>query len=463
MKKLTGIIFSLMCLSVTVNAQNNYEVDFFIHDDDNTKLYVEGFCGGSRDIMDSMTRKKDDSFHFSAKDYPEGMYMLKDEQKRDMFSFLLAKSKKFSIEIYKTGEAFVKGCAENDAYMMYQYENRKSQEAMYYYRLEAKAHPEKRDSLYADVKPKMDAFENFQRNFLATYPNNFISVVYRSMNQSVPSSFFANGKLKPGMEKEYSYYLRTHYWDNFAFDDNRILYSPYFIKQFNAYVSEITTQVSDSVCVAIDDFIAEADKRGGKEYADYVIGWYLANMPKRPFSYNEIIYVYLVDKYLDRAATYLMPSVIEAHKAYASKVSRFLPGKVMPNIVLRDFDGKEQRLYSLKNKYTVLYFFSSTCESCKKNLSVLKDLYQTNKDYYDFEIYSVDLEEDVAIAKARQEMDPFPWIVTQTDVENLRPYGFVLDHTPELYILDKDKRVINKTPMYEQIEKTLDAAKSMEK
>ncbi|MBQ9311978.1 MAG: redoxin domain-containing protein [Bacteroidales bacterium] len=462
-KKIFSYFVLMFVTTVLLQAQNNYEVDFYIHEDENDTIYVTSFCGAKTEISDTLIKRKDNSFHFSAKDYPMGMYMLKDAKERDMFSFLLGKSNKFSIEIYPTGKAFVKNCMENDAYMLYQYENRKYQEAMYYYKLNVQKDPDKRDSLFAALQPIMDTFENFQQHFFLTYPNNFITVAYKGMNQSVPAYFIENGQVKPDKREEYIYYMRKHYWDNFAFNDNRLLYSPYFISQFNNYVTQMTEAIPDSVCVAIDDFIQISDKKGGKEYSDYVIAWYLTNMPSMPFSYNEIIYVYMVNKYINRASEYLYPSQIEKHKMYAERVSLFLPGKIMPNIVLKDFNGKEQSLYSIKNKYTVLYFFSTTCESCKKNLDVLKDLYKLNKEYYDFEIYSIDLEEDYAIAKARQQADPYPWIVTQTSVETLRPYGFVLDHTPEMYVLDKNKRIINKTPMYEQIEKTLDAALGLEK
>ena len=456
-------LFAFLSLGANLLAQNNYEVDFYIHEDENDTIYLTSFRGGINEISDSALRQKDGSFHFSLVDYPQGMYMLKDSQKRDMFSFLLDKSNKFSIEIYNTGEAFVKGCADNDAYMLYQYENRKVQEAMYYYRLDAQKEPDKKDSLYAEVKAKMDKFEKFQDDFFATYPNNFISVVYKGMNQTVPTRFLENNRtVKKGMEAEYTYFMRKHYWDYFDFTDMRTFYSPYFIKQFNNYITDLTNQIADSVCVAIDDFVQIADQRKGREYADYIIGWYLSNMPRMPFSYNEIVYIHMVNKYLDRAARYLLPSDVEIHKQYANKISRFLPGKLMPNLVLPDFEGKTHKLYSLTNKFTVVYFFSSTCESCKKNIEVLKDLYATNKEYYDVEIFAVDLDEDYAMAKARQQAEPFPWIVTYSEVENLRPYGFILDHTPELYVLDKDKRIINKTPMYEHIEKTLDAVLKQE-
>ncbi|MDO5760409.1 MAG: DUF5106 domain-containing protein [Bacteroidota bacterium] len=444
------------------NAQKKYEINFYIHEIEDSVLYIGNYIGVSQSIIDSIRVKKDGSFHWETTPLPKGMYMIKDQNKKDMFSFLLADSPKFSIEIYNNGESFVKGCEENEAYLLYQGKNSTYQTAMYFYRINVQATPNKRDSLYAELQPIMDSFEVFQKNFYAKYPNNFITIVQNSLIQNVPSYFVENGSIKRGMEKEYAYYFRKHYWDNFHFEDNRILYSPYFIKKFNVYISEITTQTPDSVCVALDDFITQALKNKGVEYADYVLTWYLNTLPTMPFSFNELVYKHIMDKYYNYLKALFTISELEQHQDYLEKISKFLPGNTMPNIIATDVEGKPHSLYESKHRFTILYFFASTCESCKKNLNILQDLYSRNKDYYDLEIFSIDLEADVEIGKARQRMEPYPWIVTFKAPEELREYGFILDHTPELYVLDKDKKILNKTAMYEHVEKVMDAAMKSE-
>jgi len=455
--KKTCLFLFLSCFASVVCAQKKYEVDFYIHDVEDTVIYIGNYIGISQEIIDSKRVKKDGSYHWSTQPLPKGMYMVKDRKKRDMFSFLLSDSPKFSIEIYENGEAFVKSCPENDAYLLYQAENNKYQTAMYFYRLNVQAEPQKQDSLYSVLQPVLDSFALFQKSFYQTYPNNFITVVQKSMIQNVPSYFIENGKIKQGMEKSYAYYFRKHYWDSFCFEDNRILYSPYFIKKFNTYISEITPQNPDSVCNALDDFIDVALKHKGVEYVDYVLTWYLSTLPSMPFSFNELLYKHIIDKHYNYLRALFSSDDLEYHKNYIQSISKFLPGNTMPNIIATDIDNQARSLYSSNHRFTILYFFSSTCESCKKNLNILQDLYQMNKDYYDLEIFSVDLEADVEIAKARQRADAYPWIVTFKAPEELREYGFLLNHTPELYILDKNKKIINKTAMYEHVEKILDA------
>ncbi|MGP1515228.1 MAG: redoxin domain-containing protein [Bacteroidales bacterium] len=450
------LLFSIITLlSLIAIGQNNYKISFYIHDYNYDSIYIEGYCGSKNMTIDSLKIAKDGGFHWTASNLPMGMYMIK-SPKGDLFSFILDLSKEFSIEIYQNGDFFIKGSPENDAYFLYQKENKRTQSAMYYYKIKASERGANVDSLRQDILTVIDSFNTFQKSFFKTYPYNLITVISNGMNQSAPSSFFENGELKKGMEEQYVTYYRQHYWDKFHFKDIRLLYTPYFIKQFNTYISEITTQSPDTVCKAIDEFIVKADNSGGKEYADYIISWYLDNLPQLPFSFNEIIYSHMVKTYLDRASRFLMPSLIEFHSNNIKKINLFLPGNLMPNVVLRDFKGISHSLYSLKSKYTILYFFSTSCESCKKNIEDLKNFYKDYKDKYDVEIYSIDIEPDYAICKARQETDPYDWIVTHATLEELKPYDFQLNHTPSLFVLDANKRIINKTAIYDHVKQSIE-------
>ncbi|MBP3254143.1 MAG: DUF5106 domain-containing protein [Bacteroidales bacterium] len=455
MKNLQGLFVLLTCTCVTLFAQNNYSIDFHIHQCDDSLLYIISYCGDKTWRSDSMAMQKDGSFHLQAEDYAEGMYMVAGKY-GNMFSFVMEKNKQFSIEIYPSGEYYIKNSPENEQFFMYQLENRRCQGEMEKYKLKVQENPSLQDSLRKAIMPVIDSFSLFQKQFFASYPDNLITVVTQGMNQSVPPEFLENGKLKPSMQKQYMSYYRQHYWDNFHFADLRILYSPYFFAQFKQYIEEVTIQYPDSVCRAIDDFVQKADADGGREYADYILTWYLDNYLMMPFSFNEMVFMHIADKYLDRVSSFLMPSAVEEFKEHAQKIKPFLPGNVMPNMILQDFDGKYHRLYMSDHEYTIVYFFSSMCESCKKNLDELKSFYWTDAKKYDAEIYSIDIEPDIAICRARQQSDPFEWIVVHATAQELEPYHLDLDHTPQLYILDKNKRIINKTAVYNHVRQAIE-------
>lgn len=454
MNKKIIITVLFLCFAYITKAQNPYDVTFYIHEFEDSVIYIESTCGSETKIEDTIFKEKNESFHWKKKDMPQGLYLIKNKQE-SMFSFLLGNSHKFSIEIYPNGEANVVGCQENDAFLLYQKENKKYQKNLEMYKINVQKAPSKKDSLMNIALKQIDTFTVFQKQFFQTYPNNLISVLSESMlDPKIPRRFVDGNHVTRGLEKEYAYYFRIHYWDNFHFNDNRILYTPYFMNKFDSYINKITMQEADSINVAIDDFEAIAKSRGGKEYADYIINYYLNFLPKLPFSFNEVTYVHIVDKYVDENATYLSPREIQFHKTNVDYLRKFLPLKQMPNIVLKDLNGEEKSLYSLKNKFIVLYFFSSSCENCKKNIDVLEEFYK-NRAKYDAEIFSIDLDQDIDNSIKRQQNHPYNWIIAKSTPQEMEQYGFHLDHTPEIYILNQDKLIINKTAIYDHIEKTI--------
>ena len=62
------------------------------------------------------------------------------------------------------------------------------------------------------------------------------------------------------------------------------------------------------------------------------------------------------------------------------------------------------------------------------------------------------MEESIAF----QQKHPFDWIVLKSNSTQLKEkYNLDIEMTPDLYLLDKDKKIINHTPLYNQIEETI--------
>ncbi len=140
----------------------------------------------------------------------------------------------------------------------------------------------------------------------------------------------------------------------------------------------------------------------------------------------------------------------------ADKLRPLLPNQKFKNITEKDFEGKTHSLYDLKNKYTIVYFFSAECESCKINLEVLEKFYNDFKNVYDVEVFSIDLDHNMEASLKFKKEHPFKWIVLKTTSEELESkYNLNIEMTPDIYILDKDKKIINHTPSYNQIEETI--------
>ena len=245
-----------------------------------------------------------------------------------------------------------------------------------------------------------------------------------------------------GKELEYAYDIRKRYWENFNFQDQRLLSTPYFYKKFKTYIDKITMQDSDSVYQAMEDFVNIANQKGGSLYSQYILDLYLKKLPLMPFSFNENLYVQIVEKLINKGKTpWLSLSEIETHNINIDAIKPFLPGNKFPNI---------NSLYDIESKYTIIHFHSSTCESCKKNIEDLISFYEKDSKKYNAKIISINVGETT-----KEPM--YPWTNWEIDPQILKQkYGIDIIRTPEIYILDSEKKILNKTVIYSHIKKAIE-------
>lgn len=438
-------VFSLLFLALSnlLSAQtNHYKVTLWIHQLEDSTVYVSSSYGEKENIiLDTLQLTSEGSFILEG-DYKSGLVVVS-RAKQKLFSFLLDKNPVFSIDMYPYGYFEVKGCDENKYYLEYQKRNKEFRQLTSQYELEIKKYPAEKDSLTNLIQKAKTDFSKYQNHFFKSHPNNLMSVLMRSIQNPKPNPIFLeNGKLIKGKELEYAYDYRTRFWDNFEFSDQRIISTPYFYNKFKTYIDKITMQTADSVYKAMEDFINIANQKGGQLYSQYIIDLYLEKLPLMPFSFNESLYVQIVENLINKGKTpWLSISDIERHNINTEAIKPFLPNNKFPNI---------NNLHDIKSKYTIIHFHSATCESCKKNIENLIDFYNNQANKYDTKIISIEIGEG-------NDTNPFPWTNWQINPQILKQkYDIDIVRTPEIYILDKDKNILNKTVIYSHILKAIE-------
>lgn len=443
MKK--NFVFSLLFLALSnlLSAQtNHYKVTLWIHQLEDSTVYVSSSYGEKENIiLDTLRLTSEGSFILEG-DYKSGLVVVS-RAKQKLFSFLLDKNPVFSIDMYPYGYFEVKGCDENKYYLEYQKRNKEFRQLTSQYELDIKKYPAEKDSLTNLIQKAKTDFSKYQNHFFKSHPKNLMSVLMRSIQNPKPNPIFLeNGKLIKGKELEYAYDYRTRFWDNFEFSDQRIISTPYFYNKFKTYIDKITMQTADSVYKAMEDFINIANQKGGQLYSQYIIDLYLEKLPLMPFSFNESLYVQIVENLINKGKTpWLSISDIERHNINIEAIKPFLPNNKFPNI---------NNLHDIKSKYTIIHFHSATCESCKKNIENLIDFYNNQANKYDTKIISIEIGEG-------NDTNPFPWTNWQINPQILKQkYDIDIVRTPEIYILDKDKNILNKTVIYSHILKAIE-------
>lgn len=131
-------------------------------------------------------------------------------------------------------------------------------------------------------------------------------------------------------------------------------------------------------------------------------------------------------------------------EAEANKVKMNEPGSDVIDIVMKDVDGKEIALSSLKGKYVLLDFWASWCGPCRKENPNVVKLYEKYKDK-GFTIYSVSIDnnKDKWLEAIKKDNLTWPYHVSelkgwQTPV--LADFG--VNGIPFTVLIDKEGKII---------------------
>jgi len=118
-------------------------------------------------------------------------------------------------------------------------------------------------------------------------------------------------------------------------------------------------------------------------------------------------------------------------------------GTLSPEITLKDLNGKDLSLSSLKGKVVLIDFWASWCGPCRKSMKHLSAIYPALKTK-GFEIYGISIDENKDDWKKAVAADRISWLQVNEDggwnapVANL----WKIDQIPTSYLLDKQGKIV---------------------
>lgn len=309
---------------------------------------------------------------------------------------------------------------------------------------------------YIEQRRKMSEYDN---NFMREHPNHLLSVMMRA-ERDVPTPVIDEHGDSLSQKARFDYFME-HYFDSMDLGDPVFLHTPksVFHRKITEYLDKYLKGAPPDIMIPyIDSMIAKS--RPAPKTFHWLVHFITERYLQSSVMGYDALYVHMVKRYYETGeSTLSSPSFVDEQVIRANKWEKLLLGKVAPELILYDTLGVAHSLHGLPNKYTLLVFWSPTCGHCKTMVPALYEKYLKYKDQYDiagFAILSEPDEPTTPLWKKFIQDHHFEWFNLDGAVANIDWHDvYDVITTPQIYLLDKDKKIIGKHLNAELFEKIL--------
>ena len=305
------------------------------------------------------------------------------------------------------------------------------------------------DSLSASARRINDEMRDYQRRTAeANAGTLFGSVVATSTYLQDPPQEILNDR------RAFQRYYIEHFFDNFAWDDPRIFNTPVVeqkLKEYCNLIYQLDNPEYDTLVVAALNK-AKVNPSSYENLFDalqYVLG--------RIISPYKVEHTYIA--MLKDALTY--PKLSEDRKRHHTRelgfINKNLVGDTIPNFVMVLANGDTTTMYDIQSEYTILYLQHPTCPTCHQVRNIMATFTKLNQAIESgrLKVVMVYFEDDPQVWSNyvnSREANPkyvqgwnFDQAIDDNDLFDTRTIPF-------MFLLDKDKKVIKKDLLYNEIE-----------
>lgn len=251
--------------------------------------------------------------------------------------------------------------------------------------------------------------------------------------------------------REQAYHFRNEFWNNIDFSDTRLLNTPVIINMTKRYMDELVPQNADSInkyaSILVDRTLDYP------EYFQFFANWITNNFDARNTTIMdpEAVYVHMIQNYFTRErAFWSEPANIDGLQMRASEMEASLVGKQAPNVTANDPDGIPRTLYDIDKDYIIVYIYNPTCEHCMKETPLL--IQWRNENQNDVEVYAIVLDTDYDEWTQYIRRNNLNWINVFDPTNRAFYKKYFVDITPEMYIINPERKIIGKNLKTFQLE-----------
>ncbi|MFN8277977.1 MAG: redoxin domain-containing protein [Chitinophagales bacterium] len=455
------VLFTTMAVAISGFSKGT-EIKIIVKELANSPMILANYYGDKQYVKDTIPFDAQGIAVIKADtQIPPGIYLAVFPKLGNKYFEFVLNEPKFTLTTDTadlSGHLRVTGSPENTLFyddMVFLNDQRKKSEA-FNAAFRSAANDSAKNEIRAKLKKVDDEVRKKRDEIITKYPTFFYAKLLKSMKEvDVPEPpRDLVGRL---IDSAWSWrFYKNHYWDNFDLRDDRLLRTPIFHNKLSNWYTRTIIQVPDSIIADGDVLLKKMDPK--TDLFKYTLVYMLNEMAKSKIMGFDAVYVHLVKEYYSKGyATWVDSTQLYKINERGRILEPLLLGKKARNITLADTTLKTfHSVYDLKNRFVVICFWDPDCSHCKKEVPKLAESYHKMKsEGIDIEVFAPSIMSIEEMSKWTQFIrdNKMDWInVGDPYHQNNFRFEWDIQSTPQIYILDKDRKIIAKRIGAEQVE-----------
>lgn len=262
----------------------------------------------------------------------------------------------------------------------------------------------------------------------------------------------------------YFQWEKDHFFDNIDFADARLLNTPVFEPNFDAYFNTKIAQHPDTVIAAVRRILDKAKAHDdmfmyclGHLFNTYIQWKALSITPHYAIGMEAVVVDLITNYYLAGEAKWAEKDTtfMRQIREYARFNRHSLVGMPARDLQMQQLTGQYTSLYDIQSTYTLLIFFDTNCGHCQKEIPLIYETYRQFRDK-GLRVFCVYIGRDGPEWQKFVEKHGLDWINVWDPYEttNFREI-YTVQTTPQLYLLNKDKKIIARRVTHDLLEQLM--------
>ncbi len=321
--------------------------------------------------------------------------------------------------------------------------------------------------------------KNKIKNIVAENPDLFVSAFLKAtLDIEVPDPPASeDGTIDA--EWQYQYY-KAHYFDNFNPADGRLLLTPLYEDKIMYYLEKVALQIPDSLIKEVDFLIDGA--RADSTLFRYLLITLFNHYGNSNIMGFDAVQVHLAEKYYLKEAWWSSDQFLKELEERVEILKPLILGEAAPNIellivpsdhfkaaenddALKKYPhvGELVKIYDIPADYTVLFFWEANCSHCKTAVPKMHSIFKEQLESMGVKVIAISTlfgeEGKVKWINFVNSHQTYDWINAWNPYDYHYKVIYDIRSTPQIFVLDKDKKIIGKRIGPEQVPELIEAYK----